>query len=219
VIIEEHILNNLNRIISDGQRLRQSNQYGQVTSPVQKQECSGWIASALHIIELITSNKTNDYYLHSKKIADKEYGYIINQQVGELTYLLEYLKNDIKEGLLTSIAERARAETFDNFLDHAQKYYDNNQKNESGVISGVVFEDTIRRICAKNSIPENGIKLDKLINDLSAANIISQVKAKRARVAAHVRTKATHAQWDEFDLAEVEETIKITREFIEKYLE
>jgi hypothetical protein len=33
-----------------------------------------------------------------------------------------------------------------------------------------------------------------------------------------VRTKATHAQWDEVSAANVESTIKFTREFLQKHL-
>ena len=133
--------------------------------------------------------------------------------------MLEHLKGDIQEGLLTSIANRARAETFDNFLDHAQSYHDEGKKQESGVIAGVVFEDAVRRICTKHSILETGKKLDTLLSEIVKASIITPIKAKRARVAAHVRTKATHAQWNEFELDDVEDTIRITKDFIENHLE
>jgi hypothetical protein len=38
------------------------------------------------------------------------------------------------------------------------------------------------------------------------------------KVAAHVRTKATHAQWDEFNLEGVEATIQITKTFLREHL-
>ena len=87
-------------------------------------------------------------------------------------------------------------------------------KNEAGVISGVVFEDTLRNICRDNEIEESGIPLDQLITELTKYDVISQIKAKRARVAAHVRTKATHAQWDEFELSDVKTTVEFTEELI-----
>jgi len=218
--LEENISMSLDRLIKEGQRLRRGNyKHNRVISTTHKEECSGWIASTINIIELITSGLSKAYIDRSKKIAEKDYGYIINQQVGELTSLLENLKCDIQDGLLISIVDRVRAETFDNFLDHAQSYYNEDKKKESGVIAGVVFEDTIRRMCTRNNISETGNKLDSLINELAKVNIITPIKAKRARVAAHVRTKATHAQWDGFELNDVEETIKVTRDFIENHLE
>jgi hypothetical protein len=112
-----------------------------------------------------------------------------------------------------------RAETFDDFLDHSQDYLNRKKKNEAGVIAGVVFEDTIRRICDKNQITQKGESLENLINTLVKNNIISQLKAKRAKVSSHVRTKATHAQWDEFELDDVAATIIFTRDLIENKLD
>ena len=60
---------------------------------------------------------------------------------------------------------------------------------------------------------------DDLISALAKADIISQTKAKRARVGAHVRTKATHAQWDEFDLNDVKGAIDFCRELISEKLD
>lgn len=90
---------------------------------------------------------------------------------------------------------------------------------EAGVISGVVFEDSLRRICRRNGIQEKGEKIDKLISDLVKADVLTQTKAKRARVAADVRTKATHAQWGEFDKNDVKTTIQITEELILNHLD
>jgi putative aminopeptidase FrvX len=84
----------------------------------------------------------------------------------------------------------------------------------AGVIAGVVFEDTIRRACTKYSIVEKGVQLELLIDQLSKAAQVPSVKTKRAKAAAGVRTKATHAQWDEFDKDDVEATIATTRAFV-----
>jgi hypothetical protein len=117
-----------------------------------------------------------------------------------MTSLLSNLLADARAGLISSITDQARAEIFDDFLDHADAYAAENRKNEAGVIGGVVFEDTVRRLCRNRSIAEKDVKLDSLINALVKAGDLSDVKAKRARVAAHVRTKASHAQWDEFEM-------------------
>jgi len=117
-------------------------------------------------------------------------------------------------GLLNSIADRTRAQTFDSFLDHAREYLASRQKNEAGVIAGVVFEDTVRRIAITHGIDESGKKLDSIISALAADGVISGVTAKRCRAAAGVRTKATHAQWDEFDIGDVQATVAVTDELV-----
>lgn len=139
---------------------------------------------------------------------------MIHTGVGELASVLKALMHDMNSGLLTSLADRARAETFDDFLDHADAYLKHKRKNHAGVIAGVVFEDTVRRICRKNMLEEKGKRIDYLISILSSKGVISGIQAKRARAAAHIRTKATHAQWDEFEFEDARATIQFTRELI-----
>lgn len=126
---------------------------------------------------------------------------------------------DLEKGLLVSIADQTRAEVFDDFLDHARFYLIENQKDQAGVISGVVFEDTLRRIARNKGIEEAGEQLDQIISALAREGVLTGAMAKRARAAAHVRTQATHAQWDEFGLGDVEATISLTDELILRSLD
>ena len=136
--------------------------------------------------------------------------------VGSMISILQSLLVDIDAGLLGSIADRARAETFDDLLDHASAYQKQGQKL-SGVLAGVAFEDAIRQIARKHQVVR--AQVEDIINDLAKKDVLSATKAKRAKVAAHVRTKATHALWDEFDLSDVKTTIDFARELIGEFLD
>ncbi len=76
----------------------------------------------------------------------------------------------------------------------------------------MVFEDTIPRICDRNGIEQSGRQLDTLISALATENVIMQAEAHRARAAAHVRAKATHAPRDEFTADDVGGPIALTDE-------
>lgn len=218
-MIEKKIIDNLNSLIVEGNTLKIGNQHEQVQSEMHEQQCHGWIASSYNTVQLIFPNENSAYREQFHKIMSTDYGYVVNKQVGSLVTILEYVKRDIENGLLISMIDRVRAEIFDEFIDHADEYLKNSMKNEAGVIAGVVFEDSIRRLSSKHSIEQKGEKLDQLISELTKKSIITATKAKRFRVAADVRTKATHAQWAEFEGSDVEETIKITRDLIENYLD
>ena len=140
------------------------------------------------------------------------------QSVGSIAVILQALIKDIDAGLLGDFGNKIRAETFDNFLDHAEWYRQQGQKMEAGVIAGVVFEDTVRRIYRDKVGEDKDQKLENLINTLTHQSVITGQQSKQAKVASHVRTKATHAQWDEFDLAGVEDTIKITKQLLREHL-
>jgi TolB-like protein len=76
------------------------------------------------------------------------------------------------------------AVTFDDFLDHGAEYLKRGQKNEAAVIAGIVFEDTIRRICRTLEMDEKGVPLETLFTELTKRNVLSGLKVKHARAAA-----------------------------------
>ena len=217
--VEEAIKKRIENLIRQAQFLKQGGQHGIVRDQQQMEECAGWIAAALNVVQLIVPQPDSAYRKRSEEISGRPAGGAINIHVGEFSALLENLLQDIDAGLLTSIADRARAEVFDDFLDHAKAYLKEKRGQAAGVIAGVVFEDSLRRVCRKNAINEKGQQLDALISELVKKQILSQTKAKRARAAAHVRTKATHAQWDEFDLNDVSVTVEFIDEFIASQLD
>ena len=217
--IEDVIIERVNELIAEGQRLRGGDEHGQVESEQQAADCRGWLAAATNIVQMVVPNPNSAYRKTSEKISDEDHGWVINEAVGQVVAILENLLKDAQSGLVSSVADHARAEVFDDFLDHAKAYIQDGCKDEAGVIAGVVFEDSLRRVCRKLDIPEQGQKLDSLISELAKTNTLTATKAKRARVSAHVRTMATHAQWDQFDENDVRTTIEFTEEFIAAHVE
>ena len=217
--VEDKVRARLVDLITQSQSLSKGNENGQCVDDTQRATCSSWITAAQNAVHLVFTSSTAPYRFKADRIAASNHGYIIHESVGELASVLRNLLVDSVAGLLASVANQARAETFDDFLDHAEAYFRDKRKNESGVVAGVVFEDTLRQICRKVGIPEKGLKLDGLISDLTNLGHLTAIKAKRARAAAHVRTKASHAQWDEFELEDVKATIEFTREIIASKLD
>jgi hypothetical protein len=105
------------------------------------------------------------------------------------------------------------------FLDHGAEYLKHGKKDEAAVIAGIVFEDTIRRICRVLEIPEKGVALETLISELTKRDVLTALKAKRARAAAGLRTSAAHARWEEIQLSDVRPVIEFTRELMAAHLE
>lgn len=217
--LEERVRTRIEDLIRESDHLSVGNDHGQSVDERRRGECSAWLTSALNIVHIVCQSSASPYRQKADAVATKKWGYVIHEGVAEFSAVLRNLLRDADAGLLASVTDQARAETFDVFLDHAAAYVADSRKNEAGVIAGVVFEDSLRRVCRKQSVPEKNIKLDQLISELTTKGSLSPVKAKRARVAAHVRTKASHAQWDEFDMSDVEATIVFTRELITSSLD
>src|SRR6185369_13380615 len=108
-----------------------------------------WITAAQNVVHLAIPQPDAPYRQTADRIAKGNRGYLIHRAVEEFAAVLSSLLKDGEAGLLASVADQARAEAFDDFLDHAIHYLQKGKKQESGVIAGVVFEDAFRRVCRK----------------------------------------------------------------------
>jgi hypothetical protein len=190
---------------------------GARASSEQIAQSHGWITEAMNVIEVAIPIENNAYRRRIRGIEADDRSFA-TAKVSYIAECLRALLPDIDAGLIANFGNKVRAETFDDFLDYAETYHREGEKQAAGVLAGVVFEDTIRRICRDQNIPEKDEDLEKLINALTRQTVITGQQSKQAKVAAHVRTKATHAQWDEYDLLGVAETIQLTRTFLREHL-
>jgi hypothetical protein len=177
-----------------------------------------WATSAQRAVHLVCPSTTDPYHAQIEQTV-RDRAAPLSFKISQVAALLTRLLQEIDRGLLTSIENQAIAVTFGDFLDHGAEYLKEGRKNEAAVIAGIVFEDTIRRICRVLEFPENGVALDTLISELTKQGVLTALKAKRARAAAGLRTSAAHAQWEEIQLSDVNPVIEFTRELMAAHLE
>jgi hypothetical protein len=179
-------------------------------------QCRRWLTEAINVTELAIPQPSNAYRRRIETDAKGSNGIVGAVQI--VAAIFEALLPDIDAGLLGNLSDKITANVFDDFFDHAAAYLKRDRKMEAGVISGVVFEDTVRRIYREKIGDDKGQKLEDLINALAKEDVITGQQSKQAKVASHVRTKATHAQWDEFDLQGVADTIQVTKLLLAEHL-
>ncbi|KNZ30784.1 MAG: hypothetical protein AD742_20890 [Methylibium sp. NZG] len=178
-------------------------------------ETSGWFASSTNAIETVFPNASHAYRTTLARALNESNTGV---RVAKIAEIMKAMLIDIDAGVVASVADVARGEVFDDFLDHADHYLKAGKVGPAGVVAGVAFEDTIRRACEKNAILQKDVELEQLISALVKADLMNSVKATRARAAAALRTKATHAQWGEFSKNDVEATIATTRDLVGRLL-
>jgi len=74
------------------------------------------------------------------------------------------------------------------------------------------------RLQIEHILGDRAAPLDTLISELTKRDVLTAVKAKRARAAAGLRTSAAHARWEEIDRGDVASVIELTKELIETHL-
>jgi hypothetical protein len=214
-MIEQNIREKLQLLISRARAMPHT-MSGNAHDHRQAALCERWLTEALNVIELAVPRPNNAYRRRVEALSKGSHGLIA--AVHSVSEVFEALLQDIDAGLLGDLNNKITAGIFDDFLDHAEEYARHSRKMEAGVIAGVVFEDTVRRIYRDKIADDKGRSLEDLINALAGDDIITGQQSKQAKVASHVRTKATHAQWDEFDLRGVTDTIGLTRVLLSKHL-
>lgn len=71
--IEENIINQIKSLIDRSKNLKIGDpEYGQVRNENQLQECSGWIASALNVVQLVCPNPEHAYRKRAEKNREQE---------------------------------------------------------------------------------------------------------------------------------------------------
>jgi hypothetical protein len=176
-----------------------------------------WLIAAQSAVQLACPSSSNPYHVHAQRLMYQSRN-LPYETVLDMVVLLRRLLEEIEGGLLTTIENHAVAVTFGDFLDHGDEYLKRGRKDEAAVIAGIVFEDTIRRICRVLEIHENRVPLEALIAELVKREVMPELKAKRARAAAGLRTSAAHARWEEIQLSDVKPVIEFTRELMAEHL-
>ena len=115
-----------------------------------------WLTAAQYVVQLVCPSRANPYF---KAAQDHVTTGVSDPRVAVpgMAAMLTRLLEEIQGGLLTTIENHAIAVAFDDFLDHNAKYLKRGRKDEAAVIAGIVFEDTIRRICRVLGVAERGV--------------------------------------------------------------
>ncbi len=177
-----------------------------------------WMNSVSNLLSVVCNNNSS-YVLNSKKILEiiTSKTSLDNNHVNQMYGLLCSASNEWSNGLMGQIEYIYVAETFDDFLDHAEEFHKAKKIIESSILASTVLEDTMKKIAIKNSLNLK-LTLDPLIDELVKIGVFTKVKAKRVKAYAGVRNSALHANWSDIDINDVGEMIKGTRELIEEFL-
>ena len=150
----------LEELLNAGGQLKAGKGRGQVQSEAHDSTVLVGLRLAQNIVHLVKTNPGNPYRATVDKVCSTDRGYGVQESVGEASVILRSLLQDIGSGLLGSPLRIERGLLFRRFLRPRKRIRKRQTPKEAGVIAGVVFEDTVRRICRNEGIEKKGKKLD-----------------------------------------------------------
>jgi hypothetical protein len=128
-------------------------------------EGEGWVTEAVNVIEVAIPIESNSYRRRVRELEKRPIG--VDGKVAAIAACLRAFLPDVDARLIADFGNKVRAEAFADFLDYADAYHEEGPKQPAGVLAGIVFEDTIRRICRDKNITDKGGELEQLINALT----------------------------------------------------
>ncbi|MBL7192314.1 hypothetical protein ISS30_11550 [bacterium] len=175
------------------------------------------ITQAASLIMLLVPTANDINYIQLQKIIDvPNFGSSRENLAGALGIIESVIQLE-NMGLLIEPKYIFLSESFDDFIDYSQDFYNKGMKKESGALVGVVLENIIKNIAEKNGI-ERKLKVDQIISALTRVGIINKSMATRMRSWYNVRNRALHADWDSLEMTHIGEAINGCRELISNYL-
>jgi len=169
-MIGEKIYKRITQLVDDAKNVVGVSEFGFADKP---DLCEGWLSAAVHVVSLLGAS-VSSYKNNIDRIVSVEKRGHIDKAVISVRAILIRMLQDLDDGLITSIVDRVAAETFDDFIDHAEAYLKEGRKDPAGAICGVAFEDTIRRLCHAHNIEDEGKTCEPLINALITGGVLER---------------------------------------------
>jgi hypothetical protein len=179
----------------------------------QQGQAHGTLTAAANLIETLTRGRGQYSEQTNRIMADPDLrGGVPSSAVEKMAALLQNVKVDWKTGLLRQIEYLVSAENFDSFLDHADGLHRAGDLRGSGVLVSIVFEDGIRKLAKKHGVPDASV--ETMISGIVDKEAVTPVAGRRLATVAALRNKALHAKWEEYNLRDVSDAIRDTREYV-----
>jgi uncharacterized protein YutE (UPF0331/DUF86 family) len=184
-----------------------------------QQEGLDWIWRAFNALDQVCPNgNILQKRLYQIKEEDSKSNKILEiDTIEKLTSVCKTVACELSENRLLKIEYEITATNFDDFLDHAKHYHKGGKKTEAAVIASAIFEDTIKKIAAKNALPEKG-SLEEVLHVLQESGIINSPQKKRLQSHADLRNHALHAEWSKFEIRDVGLLIEEINKLLDEYL-
>ena len=167
-----------------------------------------------HFESYTSALKTPHFYnLHSS------YNSHFSQMLGVVTAI----KHDIDNGLLINFKTLIQADIFADFLEMGEYLLNGGYKDAAAVIIGSVLEDGLRKLAEKNKISitndyGKALTIEPLNNELAKKEVYSKLIQKQITSWAHIRNKAAHGEFNEYNKEQVHMMLLFVQSFTSDYL-
>ena len=139
--------------------------------------------------------------------------------------IVHALRDDLKAGYFQTAEELIHGEVFGDFLEMADHLLDQGYKDPAAVMAGGTLEAHLRQLCQKFGVDTEAAdsrgnlrpkRADRMNSELVAASAYSKLDQKNVTAWLDLRNKASHGEYDKYDLGQVKLLNQGVRDFISR---
>lgn len=187
---------------------------------------TSWVTRLGQLVRNLYGTESQQFANYNQALKTKNFYNIHsnwNEHVSQMLGIAYTVKHDYEKGLLFNIRSLLQADIFADFLEMGEYLLNEGYKDAAAVIIGAVLEDSLRKLCQKNCIStenSNGkpLTIDPLNSSLAKENVYSKLVQKQITTWAHVRNKAAHGEYDEYNKEQVDMMLLFVQKFAEDHL-
>ncbi|MEA2066232.1 MAG: hypothetical protein U9Q18_06845 [Caldisericota bacterium] len=225
--MEEIIKNEIDNLVDVGNKIvNKAISIGSEMEGKELAEVTSWVTRLGQLIRKLYGTDSQQFSNYTQALNTKNFYFIHSNwsaQISQMLGIAISVKHDYEKGLLVNIRALVQADIFADFLEMGEYLLKKGYKDAATVIIGTVLEDSLRKLCDKNGISTNGgngipLTIDPLNAALAKADVYSKLVQKQITTWAHVRNKAAHGEYQEYDKNQTEMMLLFVQNFAEQYL-
>jgi hypothetical protein len=190
-------------------------------------EVTTWVTRLGQLVRNLYGENSQHFDSYRRALSTNNFFSLHSNNYDHFTQMVgvaKAIKHDIAQGLLVNFKLLLQAEVFADFLEMGEYLLEEGYKDAAAVIIGSVLEDGLRKISERSGLSihtESGKKLtiEPLNMQLAGANIYSKLIQKQITSWAHIRNKASHGEFSEYNKEQVQMMLLFVQNFASEYLE
>ncbi len=190
-------------------------------------EITAWVTRLGQIIRRLYGDKSQHFESYKSALATANFYWLhceYNDHLSRMVGVAKCIQHDLKTGLLVDFKALAQAEIFADFLEMGEYLLNGGYKDAAAVIIGSVLENGLRKLAERNGVPtvnDSGkqLTMDPLNSELGKREVYSKLHQKQITSWAHIRNKAAHGEFGEYNKEAVQMMLLYVQSFAAEYLE
>lgn len=225
--LDSRIISEIDSLVEAGTRLHRSASNARSSiGGDELAEIATWVTRLGQLVRNLYGEKSQHFESYSKAFATPGFFTLHSnfyEHFSQMLGVANAIKHDVSNGLLFNIRSLVQAEVFADFLEMGEYLLNEGYKDAAAVVIGSVLENGLRKLSERASLPvinSSGrpLTIDPLNTQLAKADIYSRLVQKQITTWAHIRNRAAHGEYDEYNADQVKMMLLFVQNFATEHL-